>query len=222
MKWSARIGVAAAGLGSLLGCLACAAKSRPTRSADRVYVPTPLERFLGWFAVLAILEGTLRFFMTIYWAWVGYQNGQMGQGVYVLETLFILFFLYRLYRLHLTMRVLNIAKDDIHRVVRDFFTKANLKPEWIEAKNRYVTPPLDVRVNYFQQKYHAYLAFHRRGREGRNLAHEIADYIRAQVGGIQAPVRTRGLALYYPCVAFSYLLLAGTAFYTLYQLIKGF
>jgi hypothetical protein len=30
------------------------------------------------------------------------------------------------------------------------------------------------------------------------------------------------VAFYYPCVAFAYFLLAGTAFYTLYQLIKGF
>ena len=46
------------------------------------------------------------------------------------------------------MRVLNIGRDDVHRLVRDFFAKAGLKPEWIEARNRYVTPPLDVRVNF--------------------------------------------------------------------------
>jgi len=42
------------------------------------------------------------------------------------------------------------------------------------------------------------------------------------VGGIQAPVRTRAIALYYPSVALCYFLLSGTAFYTLWQLIKGF
>jgi hypothetical protein len=42
------------------------------------------------------------------------------------------------------------------------------------------------------------------------------------VGGILAPVRSRAIALYYPSVAFCYFLLSGTAFYTLYQLIKGF
>jgi hypothetical protein len=221
MEWSARLGVGAAGLGSLLGCWLALTKSSHTKRR-KVYVPTPLDRFLGWFAVFAILEGVLRFFMTIYWAWVGYQNGRMGSGFYILENIFILFFLYRLYRMRVTMRVLNIGRDDIHRLVRDFLIKANLKPEWIEAQNRYVTPPLDVRVNYFQQKYHAYLAFRSRGREGRELAQSLAHYIRAQVGGIQAPVRSRAIALYYPSVAVAYFLLAGTAFYTLYQLIKGF
>jgi len=221
MEWSARLGAGAAGLGALLGCFLALRKSSHTKRR-KVYVPRPLERFLGWLAVFCILEGSLRFFMTIYWAWVGYQNGRMGNGIYVLETIFILFFLYRLNRLRVTMRVLNIGRDDVHRLVRDFFTKADLKPEWIEGRNRYVTPPLDVRVNFFQQKYHAYLAFRSRGREGRDLEREMARYIRAQAGGIQAPVRTRALALYYPSVAFCYFLLAGTAFYTLWQLLKGF
>jgi YD repeat-containing protein len=221
MQWSARLGAGAAGLGALLGCLLALRKSSHTKRR-KVYVPTPVERFLGWFAVFAILEGSLRFFMTIYWAWIGYQNGRMGNGVYILETIFILFFLYRLYRLHVTMRVLNIGRDDVHRLVRDFFTKANLKPEWIERWHRYVTPPLDVRIKFFQGKYHAYLAFRSRGREGRDLAQGAAQYIRAQAGGIQAPVRTRAIALYYPSVAFCYFLLAGTAFYTFWQLLKGF
>ncbi len=65
-----------------------------------------LERFLGWFSVFAILEGTLRFFMTVYWAWIDYAYGNMGYGFNVLETIFILFFVYRLYRMTVTMRVL--------------------------------------------------------------------------------------------------------------------
>jgi len=221
MKWSARLGAGAAGLGSLLGCLLALIKSSHTKRR-RVYVPAPFERFLGWLAVFCILEGTLRFFMTIYWAWVGYENGRMGDGVYILETLFILFFLYRLYRLNVTMRVLNINRDDIHRLVRDFLAKANLKTEWVESRNRYISPPLVVRVNFFEHKYHSYLAFWARNREGRELAHALDQYIRAQVGSIQAPERSRAIALYYPSVAFSYFLLACTAFYTLYQLIKGF
>ena len=114
------------------------------------------------------------------------------------------------------------GRDDIHRLVRDFFAKANLKPEWIEKRKTYVTPPLDVRVKFFLQKYHAYLAFRSRGREGRDLEQRAAHYIRAQAGGIEAPVRTRAIALYYPSVAVCYFLLAGSAFYTLYQLVKGF
>ncbi len=66
--------------GALIGCYLALRKSSYTRRR-MVYVPTPLERFLGWFAVLAFLEGSLRFFMTLYWAWVGYQNGKMGHGV---------------------------------------------------------------------------------------------------------------------------------------------
>jgi YD repeat-containing protein len=221
MKWSARLGAGAAGLGALLGCYLALRKSSHTKRR-KVFVPEPLERFLGWFAVLAILEGSLRFFMTIYWAWVNYENGRMGFGFYVLEIIFILFFLYRLYRLSLTMRVLNIEREDIHRLVRDFFAKAGLKPEWMEKGNRYVTPALDVRVNFFQGKYHAYLAFRGRGAKGRELARDLADYIRAQAGGILAPVRTRSIALYYPSIAFCYFLFAGIAFYTLFQLVKGY
>jgi YD repeat-containing protein len=221
MLWSAYLGASGAGLGSLLACWVALRKSSHTKRR-KVYVPTPLERLFGWFAIFGIFEGTLRFFITVYWTWVVYQNGIMGNGIYVLETIFILFFLYRLYRLHLTMRVLNISRDDMHRLVRDFFAKANLKPDWIESRNRYITPPLDVRVNFFQQKLHAYLAFASRGREGQDLQRGLALYIRAQAGGIESPLRSQAIAFYYPCVALCYFLLACTAFYTLFQVIKGF
>lgn len=269
MQWSARLGAGAAGLGALLACFLALRKSSHTKRR-KVYVPSQLERFLGWLAISCILEGGLRFFMTIYWAWINYENGRMGYGFYVLETLFIAFLLYRLLRISVTMRVLNIGRDDIHRLVRDFFAKANLKSEWIEARKTYVTPALSVRVRFFGQKYHTYIAFRRqqyyspilavfslvlvlwivcfgflglhyvipvavalawlyvrltrpdlaRYREGRHLARDLAQYIRAQVGGIQAPVRTRAIALYYPSVAFCYFLMAGIAFYTLWQLVK--
>ena len=221
MQASAFCGAGAAALGALLGCILALRKSSHTRRR-KVYVPSPLERFLGWFAVFAILEGTLRFFMTVYWAWVDYQNGQMGQSFYVLETIFILFFLYRLYRMSVTMRVLNIGRDEMHRLLRDYFAKADLKPEWVDARNRYLTPKLDVRINYFQQKYHAYLAFESRGREGHELARGLDQYIRGHVGEIEAPPRTKMIGLYYPSVAFCYFLLSCTGFYTLAQLIKGF
>jgi hypothetical protein len=146
----------------------------------------------------------------------------MGHGIFVLEAIFILFFLYRLYRLRVTMRVLNISRDDIHRLVRDFFAQANLKPEWIDARNRYVSPPLDVRINFFKQKLHAYLAFKGRGREGANLERGLTAYLRGHVGSIEAPPRTKAIGLYYPTVALCYFLLAGTAFYTLFQVIRGF
>ncbi len=221
MKWSARLGAAGAGLGSLLGGWLALRKSSHTRRR-KVYVPTPVERFLGWFSVFAILEGSLRFFMTVYWAWVNYQNGSMGNGFNVLETVFISFFLYRLYRMSVTMRVLNIERDDVHNLLRAFFAKADLKAEWVEAHRRYLTPPLDVRVDYFRQKFHAYLAFTRRGPKGLEVARDLAAFIRAQTGGILGPARTRLLAFYYPSVAICYFLLAFTAFYTLYQLVKGY
>lgn len=221
MKWSARLGALGAGLGAVLGGFLALRKASHTKRR-KVYVPTGFERFLGWFSVFAILEGTLRFFMTVYWAWVDYRNGNMGWGFNVLETIFIVFFLYRLYRMTVTMRVLNIEREDIHKLVRDFFAKAGLKAEWVEAHRRYLTPPLDVRVDYFRQKFHAYLAFKARGGKGYELARELNGYIRAQTGGILGPVRTRLIAFYYPSVAVCYFLLAGTAFYTLYQLVKGY
>ena len=178
--------------------------------------------FLGWLAVFLILEGMLRFFMTVYWAWVGYENGRMGQGFYALESIVILFFLYRLYRMHVTMRVLNIARDDMHKLIRDFLDKANLKVDWVEARHRYLTPSLNIRLSYFEQKFHAYLAFERRHREGHELATGLTQYIRAQTRNIEAPPRTSSIAFYYPCVAFCYLLLSGTGFYTLWQLVKGY
>ncbi len=245
MKWSARVGAAAAGFGSLLACWLALKKSSHTKRR-KVYVPTPLERFLGWFAVLALLDGILCFFLTLYWAWVSYANGRVSflemvgynsqlaaawtryqnspldYGVYILETIFLLFMLYRLNRLRHTMRVLNIEREDIHRLVKEFFAKVGLNPEWNESSHHYVTPPLDVRVNYFLQKFHAYLAFRGRGEKGHEFARDAAVYIRAQAGGILAPVRTRAIAFYYPSVALCYFLLACIAFYTLYQLIKGY
>ena len=221
MLWSAYLGSAGAGVGSLLACWLAQRKSFHTKRR-KVYVPTPMERFLGWFSVFAILEGTLRFFMTVYWCWIVYGNGEMGPAFNVVEAVFIAFFLYRLYRLTVTMRVLNISRDDIHKLVRDGFARANLKPDWVEARKRYLTAPLDVRVNYFGQKLHAYLGFTPRGPEGSALAASIAQHIRAQAGTIEAPARSRIIALYYPTVALSYFLLACTAFYTLFQVIKGF
>lgn len=271
MQISARYGAGAAGLGGLLGCFIALRKSSHTKRR-KVYVPTPLERFLGWLAVFAILEGSLRFFMTVYWAWVGYQYGHMGPGVYVLETIFIVYFFYRFLRFSVTMRVLNIGRDDIHRLVRDFFAQAGLKPEWNEAKKSYITPAFGIRVRWFGGKYHAYIAFlHQQYyspiaavfflvlvlwivcfglagllyvvplavvaaliyvrltrpdlaqyHEGHDMARGLNQYIRTHVGEIQAPVRTRALALYYPSVAFCYFLFAGVAFYTLWQLIKGY
>jgi hypothetical protein len=218
MRRSARYGAGAAGLGALLAAFLALRKSSHTKKR-KVYVPTPLERFLGWFSVFAILEGTLRFVITIYWAWVGYQNGRMGSGVYVLETIFIVFFLYRLTRLRCTMRVLNIYREDMDRLIRDFFTKAHLKPEWIEARKSFITEALSVRINYSRPKYHAYLAFFHVHR--RDLARGLAQYIRAQVGSIQGPPLSRIIAFYYPTVAIAYFLLAFTAFYTLWQLLKG-
>jgi YD repeat-containing protein len=221
MLWSAYLGAAGAGIGSLLGCWMALRKSSHTKRR-KVYVPSPWERFFGWFAVFAILEGILRFMMTVYWTWIVYQNGQMGYAFNVVETIFILFFMYRFYRMTVTMRVLNISRDDLHRLIRDFFAKTNLKPEWVQSSNRYITPPLDVRVNYFRQKLHAYLAFASRGPDGQSLAQALAQYIRAQANTVQSPIRSRAIALYYPLVALSYFLLACTAFYTLFQVIKGF
>jgi hypothetical protein len=219
MQISARCGAGATGLGALLACFLALRKSSHTRRR-KVYVPTPLERLLGWFSIFAIFEGTLRFFMTLYWAWVGYENGRMGPAVYILEAIFILFFLYRLTRLRVTMRVLNISKDDIHRLVRDFFLKARLDPKWDENRQSFATDDLCVRIRYYAQKCHAYLTFwhiHRR-----DLARGLAQYLRAHAGEIEAPVRSRAIALYYPSVALCYLLLSGTAFYTLWQLVKGY
>lgn len=221
MKMSAHAGAACAGLGALLACFIALRKSSHTKRR-KVYVPSPLERFLGWFAIFAIFEGSLRFFMTLYWTYISLENGRMGPAFHVLESIFICFFLYRLYRLSRTMRVLNIERDDMHRIVREFFAKTDQKPEWIASSNRYVTPPLDVRVNYFKQKYHAYLAFTSRGEKGSTMASDIAAYIRAQVGGILAPVRSKTIAFYYPSVALCYFLLAGMAFYTLYQMVKSY
>jgi hypothetical protein len=221
MKWSARLGALGAGLGALLGGLLALRKSSHTKRR-KVYVPTALERFLGWFSVFAILEGSLRFFMTIYWSWIDYQYGNMGYGFNVLEAIFILFFLFRFYRMTVTMRVLNIEREDMHKLVRDFFAKAGLKAEWVEAHHRYLSPPLDVSVKYFKQKFHAYLSFTHRGEKGKALQGDFAAYVRAQTGGILGPVRSQLLAFYYPFVALGYFVLAGVAFYTLFQLVKGY
>jgi hypothetical protein len=117
------------------------------------------------------------------------------------------------------MRVLNIGKDDVNRLVRDFFLKARLDPKWVEERTTFVTDGLTVRIRYYAQKCHAYLSFSHIHR--RDLARGLARYLRANAGEIKAPVSSRAIALYYPSVAFCYLLLSGTAFYTLWQLVKG-
>jgi len=221
MQRSARLGAIGVGIGALLAMFIALRKAFHTRHR-RVYVPTPFERFIGWFAVFAIGEGMIRFFTTIWWAYVRYHNGRMGPAVHVVEIIYIIFFLYRLFRMRVTMRVLNISRADIHGLLREFFAKAHIDPKWLEERQIFVTENLNVRLRYFAQKSHAYLAFHTRHRPGADLARGLAQYIRAQVGTIQSPPRTRAIALYYPSVALCYFLLALTAFYTFWQLIKRY
>jgi YD repeat-containing protein len=220
MRRNAHWGIVAAGLGALLAMLLALRKASYTERR-KVYVPTPLERFLGWLAVFALIEGTLRFIITIYWAWVGYQNGRMGWGIYAIEAVIILFFVYRLPRMRVTMRVLNIRREDIHRLVRDFYTKAQLKPEYRERNDLYRTYPFSVRIAYFANKAHAYLKFRYRHREGRDLLRAFAQFIREQVTTVEAPLRSRAIALYYPCVACAYLILAATAGYVFYTMVTS-
>ena len=220
MRYSAWGGATAAGIGALIACLLALRKSFHTRRR-KVYVPRAFERFLGWFAVLAMVEGILRFFLTVYWWWLNHQNGRMGYPIYIVEIIILTFFCYRLFRLKVTMRVLNIEREDIHRIVREFLLKANLKPEWTEASQSYLTPPLDTRIRFFKQKFHAYLAFDSRGEDGDSLARGMHRYIREQVKTIHAPLPSRTIKIYYRCVALAYFLLSGTAFYTLWQMVKG-
>lgn len=217
MKWSARIGAGAAFLGALIAAILALRKSSHTKRR-RVYVPKPMERFLGWFAVFAMIEGTLRFLITIYWAWVGYRNGEIGSGVYVLEAIVIVFFIYRGFRMVVTMRVLNIRREDIDRLVRDFLTNAHVSPKWVEEAKSYVSDEICVRLRFFQGKYHAYLSFYRVERH--DLARGLNTYIRQQVKTIEGPKRSRAIAFYYPCVAICYFILSALSAYTLFELLK--
>jgi YD repeat-containing protein len=221
MALSARGGAFAAGIGSLLAMLIDLRKGSHTRR-QKVYVPTPMERFVGWLGIFLIGEGIIRFFITIWWAWVGYQNGRMGYGVYVIETIYVLFFLYRLFRMRATMRVLNISKADIHGIIREYFSRAQLEPKWIEERQTFVTDDLSIRVRYFPVKCHAYLSFKVRNRHGAELERGFVQYIHAQAGTLQSFPHTRAIAFYYPCVAFCYLLLSGVAFYTFWQVVKKY
>jgi YD repeat-containing protein len=220
MRRKAHWGIMAAMIGALLG-MALAIRKTTFTKKRRVYVPSPFERFLGWLAVFTLIEGTICFLITIYWAWVEYQNGDMGWGIYALNGVVILFFAYRLPRMRVTMRVLNISRDDIRRLVRDFYAKAQLKVEYNEARELYRTYPFSVRISYFANKAHAYLKLHYRHREGRDLMWGFAQYIRQQVTTMEAPLRSRAIAFYYPCVACAYFILAATALYIFVTMVTN-
>jgi YD repeat-containing protein len=221
MAVSARGGAAAAGIGALLAMFIALRKASFTRR-QKVYVPAPWERFLGWLGIFAIFEGIIRFFITIWWAYVGYQNGRMGYGIYVLEGLVLVFFAYRLFRMRLTMRVLNVSRADIHGILREFFAKAHIEPQWIEERESFETESLRVRVRYFPRKSHAYLSFSRHNRGGVELARALAEYIRKQAASLESFPHSRAIAFYYPSVAFCYFLLALVAFYTFWQVVKKY
>jgi len=220
MRRKAHWGIVAALIGALLAMSLAIRKATFTHSR-KIYVPSPFERFLGWFAVFALIEGTVCFLITIYWAWVDYQNGNMSWYVYALNGVIILFFAYRLPRMRMTMRVLNISREDIHQLVRDFYARAQLKPEYSEARTRYRTYPFSVRIAYFANKAHAYLKLHYRHREGHDLARGFAQYVRQQVPALQAPVSSPALALYYPCVAVAYFALAAIALYVFITMVTN-
>ena len=221
MSLSARCGAAASGLGALMAMFIALRKASFTRR-QKVYVPMPWERFIGWLSMFLIGEGLIRFLITIWWAYVGYQDGHMGYGVYLFETLYIIFFIYRLIRMHFTMRVLNISRADIHGIIREFFSKADIAVEWNEQRQMFLTQNLDLRVRYFPKKSHAYLAFHVRDAAGNDLARGLVAHIRSEAGTLESFPHTRAIALYYPSVALCYFLLAFTAFYTLWQVVKKY
>ena len=221
MSASARGGAAAVGLGALLAAFIALRKASFTRG-QRVYVPAPWERFVGWLAILLIGEGIIRFFITIWWAYVVHLNGVMGPTVYIIEAAYLLFFLYRLFRMRVTMRVLNISRADIHGVIREYFAQEKVEPTWVKDRETFTTDHLAVRVRYFPAKSHAYLAFHARDQEGAKSARALADHLRAQAGTLESLPHTRLIACYYPSVAFCYLLLSGIAFYTLWQTVKTY
>jgi hypothetical protein len=221
MQISARGGAIGAGVGAFIAMAIALRKARATRRAH-VYVPTPVDRFFGWFAIFAIGEGMIRFFITVWWSFLHNHNGRLGPTVYIVEDLFIAFFLYRLLRMRVTMRVLNVTLADIHGIVREYFSQAGLESKWLEERKLFVTTDLDVRLRYFAKKAHAYLAFHPRDAAGRKQAHDLAQYIREQAGTLEGPPITRMLAFYYPNVALCYFLLGCTAFYTLWQMVKAY
>ena len=221
MAASAHGGAAAAGLGALLAAFIALRKASFTRG-QRVYVPARWERFVGWLAILLIGEGIIRFFITIWWAYVIHWNGVMGPTVYLIEGAFLLFFLYRLWRMRVTMRVLNISRADIHGVIREYFAGKKTEPVWDKERNAFITDHLRVRVRYFPAKSHAYLAFHPQDQAGEELAKGLTAHIRAQAGTLESLPHTRLISVYYPSVAFCYLLLSGIAFYTLWQTVKTY
>lgn len=219
MKKSARYGVTATGLGALFAVYLSLRKWWHT-SRRKVYVPSRTERFLSWLALLAIIEGIIRFLITIWWAYVGYQNGQMGSGVYILETLFLLLMLYRLLRLRVTLRVLNVEREDVLRLIHEFMAKAQIEPAWQKAQKTFSSEHLRIRFIYSELKSHAYLSFQSYQQLGRDLERGMKHYIRAEASALTGPKRTWGIAIYYPAVALIYFLLALTAFYTLWQMMK--
>jgi hypothetical protein len=221
MEISARGGAIGAGIGAFIAMAIAFRKARATRRAH-VYVPTPVSRFFGWFAIFAIGEGMIRFFITVWWSYLHNHNGALGPTVYVVEDVFIAFFLYRLLRMRVTMRVLNVTLADIHGIIREYFSQAGLDAKWLEERRLFVSADLDVRLRYFPKKAHAYLAFHPRDAAGRKQAHDLARYIREQAGTLEGPPMSRTLAFYYPSVALCYFLLGGTAFYTLWQMVKAY
>jgi hypothetical protein len=220
MRRKAHWGIVATLIGALLAMGLAIRKTTFTKTR-RIYVPSPFERFLGWFAVFSLVEGLICFLITIYWAWVDYSNGNMSWYVYALNGVVLVFFAYRLPRMRLTMRVLNISREDIHQLVRDFYARAHLKPEYNEARALYRTYPFSVRISYFANKAHAYLKLRYRHREGHDLSRGFAQYVRQQVPTMEAPLRTRALALYYPCVAIAYFIIAAIALYVFVTMVTN-
>jgi hypothetical protein len=107
-------------------------------------------------------------------------------------------------------------------VMREFFAQAHQELKWQEERGIFLVENLAIRLRYFPGKSHAYLTFHAHHRAGRQLARDLARYIRGQAPTLTGPPLTRMIAFYYPSVAFCYFLLAATGFYTLWQLVKTY
>ncbi len=218
MRVSARCGALAAGLGALLASLLALRKTIHTRSG-RVYAPTRVERFFGWFAVFAILEGDAP--LSYHGLLVVGRLRERADGPRGLRSR-------RDFHRVFSFPALADAGDDAGAQYRPggdraahprFLARARLEVKWDEARKMFVAEGIGVGLHYSRQKCHAYLKFREVDRP--DLVRGLAEYIRAQAGAIKSPPSTRTIALYYPSVALCYFLYSCTAFYTLWQLIKG-
>jgi hypothetical protein len=216
---SARVGAASVALGALIAAWMSLRKARAA-ARKRAFMPRPIPRVLALIAFYFIGEGIIRFACAIYWYKAErYPVNIDFNRIYIFEACFFVYFVSRLYRMSRSLRIYNIALDDLKKLITTFFAENSVELNVIERPLTFSSQPLTIWLRYFSTKRHAALNLRHVGPSGAALRRKLVTYLRAQVRKLRSPQRGLLFLLYYPLQTVAYTILLALGLTALWFLL---